>query len=102
MKLDTIVLPTLAGIFVMTAIYANYCHDRIKRYQTEVLQYQLEITNFKLEAEAQQRRYREAKEQADKELASAKDEVNHILASNVPKDCAKAMAWGVQQAKSFR
>lgn len=101
MKLDTIVLPTLIGIFVMTAIYANYCHDRIKKYQTEVLQYQLEITNFKFEAKAQQRQYKEAKEQAERELASAKNEVNHILASNVSKDCKKAMAWGVRQAKNF-
>jgi hypothetical protein len=91
----------IAGIFVMMAIYCNYSYSKLQQYQIEIINYQNTLTQFKNEAMEQQKRFAQAKKQAESQVVQMQENIKRILTSDVSKNCDKAMQWGIRQAHNF-
>ena len=100
-RIDIILLCILIGIICVLGIkYVNVSND-LNRCQTQQFKYQTQINTIMAESQEEIRRYEDARKQAQFEMNQIQGETRKVLATRVPKDCNKAMAWGINEARRF-
>jgi uncharacterized membrane protein len=101
-RIERITICILIGFVVLSIAWFRASWEKMKEDQQEIASYQSQIEQLEIESIKMKERYREAREKSRFEMRQVQNEAIRILAKNVPKDPAKAIAWGLDEAQNFR
>lgn len=88
-------------VLVIFALALLFQVQRIHVLKADSLALQAQLSALEQESQMQAKRFENARKQAEDAIKDSRKRADEILIAKVPKDCAGAIKWGVQQAHAF-
>lgn len=101
-RFERILIVILASVTILLSLWFRYSYEKIQDDRMTILEYQEQIDQLKIDSEEQRQRFEKLRDQANKEMRQIETATKKILMTKVPKDCNKAMDWGIRAARAFR
>ena len=98
--MNSIYLFTL-GLFLAFLFTIKFYYDRSEYYRSQIEIITTQLEAIKSQAEETKKLYYKVQLEALAEMEKQKRETEEIINSQVPKNCRKAMRWGIEQAKNI-
>lgn len=100
-RIERIIITVLIGFLIILCIWLYFNYRELQQDRIEISGYEAQIEQLQYESEKLQQRFEESKQRARMDMQRIQNSQQKILAERDPKDCNKAITWGLHEARNF-
>jgi len=100
-RVERIIFFVLIGFAVLSIAWFRASWEKLQEDKKQMEFYETQIERLETESKIQKERFDEARKRAKTQMRQVENEALKMLAKNVSKDPAKAIAWGLDEAQNF-